>query len=177
MSDNKEKYSKTSKKEIELNVVETNKKKEQYDKAKRLEQQYNNKWKQHMVDINEIIKKITPNAEPKIKGSKMEYISEDYHVKADMFAGYLRIFDRKTGQAIKLDKTPGTLDETHFKIKKKKGKGKGELTMYIELIEKRVEPSEDYYFKVIPNDTKGISKRYDISMDDAERFYDKYVIA
>ena len=55
MSDNKEKYSKTSKKEIELNVVETNKKKEQYDKAKRLEQQYNNKWKQHMVDINEII--------------------------------------------------------------------------------------------------------------------------
>jgi len=124
MSDNKEKYSKTSKKEIELNVVETNKKKEQYDKAKRLEQQYNNKWKQHMVDINEIIKKFTPNAEPKIKGSKMEYISEDYHVKADMFAGYLRIFDRKTGQAIKLDKTPGTLDETHFKIKKKKEKEK-----------------------------------------------------
>lgn len=51
---------------------------------------------------------------------------------------------------------------------------KGNKTMFIELIEKRVEPSEDYYFKVIPNDTKGISKRYEISMDDAEKFYNKY---
>lgn len=46
--------------------------------------------------------------------------------------------------------------------------------MYIELIKKRVEPSDEYYFKVIPNDTKDISERYEISMDDAEMFYDKY---
>ena len=122
MSDYKASYSAVSKEEIQLNVVETSKKKEQYDNAKKLEQKYNNIWKKNLVDINEVIRKFTPNAEPKIKGSKIEYISDKYHIKADMFAGYLRIFDRKTGKALKPDKTPGNLDETHFKIKKKREK-------------------------------------------------------
>ncbi len=119
MSDYKTNYSNIAQKDIKENVVESDAKREQYEKVKAMEEKYNVIWNQHKVNINEIVQKFTPDAEPKLKGHKLEYIGNNYHIKADIYAGYLRIFDRKTGKALKADGTPGNLNETHLKILKK----------------------------------------------------------
>lgn len=49
----------------------------------------------------------------------MIFFGADYNVITDMANGYLRIFDKNQKTYIKLDGTPGTDKETHFKIKKR----------------------------------------------------------
>jgi hypothetical protein len=46
--------------------------------------------------------------------------------------------------------------------------------LFFKLILQRVEPSKDYYFKVIPDDTTNIAEVHNLSIDDAETIYDKY---
>lgn len=49
----------------------------------------------------------------------IRWLSELCRTLADMASGYLRIFDKNQKTYIKLDGTPGTDKETHFKIKKR----------------------------------------------------------
>ncbi len=46
--------------------------------------------------------------------------------------------------------------------------------MYFKLILEKAEPSNDFYFTEIPNDTSNIAKEHTLSMEDAELLYDKY---
>ena len=49
----------------------------------------------------------------------MIFFGGNYNVIADMASGYLRIYDNNLKSYVKLDGTPGTDKETHFKIKKR----------------------------------------------------------
>lgn len=66
--------------------------------------------------INDIIGEFAPGSVGRKKGYKIKYVGEDYIILADMIAGYLRIIDRHLNRFIKLDGTPGSDPETHFKI-------------------------------------------------------------
>ena len=72
-----------------------------------------------MVDINNIVQRFAPNSVGRAYGVKYQFESNRYIVKADMASGYLRIYDKLLEKYIKLDGTPGSLEETHFKIKKR----------------------------------------------------------
>ena len=41
-----------------------------YEKSKERERKYNERWKQHKVNLNELVNKYAPGATPKIKGVK-----------------------------------------------------------------------------------------------------------
>ncbi|MCR5429827.1 MAG: hypothetical protein K6E58_01160 [Eubacterium sp.] len=92
-----------------------------YERSKEREKKYNNNWKKNPVDLNEIVKKFTPEASGASKGVKYEFKNDKYIIKADMASGYLRIYDREAKAYVKLDGKKGNNNETHFKIKKKKG--------------------------------------------------------
>ena len=72
-----------------------------------------------MVDLNDIVWTFTPGAIGSVHGVKYEFENDHYVIKADMAAGYLRIYDKHLKKYVKLDGTPGSLEETHFKIKKR----------------------------------------------------------
>lgn len=91
-----------------------------YLKSKLREKQYNENWKKNTVDLNDIVKRFTPGVKGEARGIKYEFENKRYIVKVDMPSGYLRIKDKIIDKYIKLDGTPGTRDETHFKIKKRK---------------------------------------------------------
>ncbi|MBO4909781.1 MAG: hypothetical protein J5476_10950 [Lachnospiraceae bacterium] len=90
-----------------------------YSRSKLRESQYNDSWKRNSVNINDVVNRFTPGVKGKPHGVKYEFENSRYIVKADMPAGYLRIYDKTLRQYVKLDGTPGTLEETHFKIKKR----------------------------------------------------------
>ncbi len=92
-----------------------------YAMSKAREKKYNENWKKHMVDINDVVKKFTPGVKGEPKGVKFEFKNDNYIIKVDMPAGYLRIFDRKKKKYVKLDGNPSdSMEETHFKIKKRR---------------------------------------------------------
>ena len=92
-----------------------------YAKSKLRESLHNETWKEHPVNINDIVNQFTPGVKGKPKGVKFEFENADYIIKADMPAGYLRIFDKHTNSTIMLDGTPSNDPEkTHFKILKRK---------------------------------------------------------
>ena len=72
-----------------------------YALSKAREEKYNENWKKHMVDLNEIVKKFTPGAKGKPKGVKFEFKNDKYIIKVDMPSGYLRIYDRKLKKYVK----------------------------------------------------------------------------
>ncbi|SFC27225.1 hypothetical protein SAMN05216254_1508 [Bifidobacterium bifidum] len=43
-----------------------------------------------------------------------------WRIDADMVAGYLRIYDKRTKKNVKLNGLPGSNKETHFKILKRR---------------------------------------------------------
>ncbi|SCY14261.1 hypothetical protein [Butyrivibrio sp. INlla14] len=90
-----------------------------YYKSKVREAKFNNNWKKNSVNLNDIVKQFTPGAKGSPRGVKYEFVGSRYIVKVDMPSGYLRIMDRKTKKYVKLDGTPGTNEETHFKIYKR----------------------------------------------------------
>lgn len=60
---------------------------------------YQKNWAQ--VNLNEIVEKFSPKAEPYERGGKFIYGGERYDVVTDTFGGYLRIIDKtipKTGR-------------------------------------------------------------------------------
>lgn len=91
-----------------------------YARSKKREKEHNEDWKKRSVNLNDIVKQFTPGVKGKPHGVKFQYENSKYIIKADMASGYLRIYDKTIKQYVKLDGTPGTLEETHFKIKKRR---------------------------------------------------------
>lgn len=114
-NDNKSIYSASSKYYVENhNATDYD-----YDKSKEREKKHNSSWEKQKVNLNEIIDEFAPTFREREVGSKMIFFGERYNVIADMASGYLRIFDTVLKSHVKLDGTPGTDRETHFKIKKR----------------------------------------------------------
>ena len=92
-----------------------------YYKSKLREAKYNENWKKHMVNLNDVVKQFTPGAKGKPKGVKYEFENANYIIKVDMPSGYLRIFDKKAKMYTTIGGTPSfDFEETHFKIMKRK---------------------------------------------------------
>lgn len=92
-----------------------------FARSKHRESKFNENWKKHMVNINDVISQFTPGVKGKPKGVKFQFENENYIVKVDMPSGYLRIYDKKAKSYIRIDGTPSRREEdTHFKIMKRK---------------------------------------------------------
>ena len=76
--------------------------------------EHNEDWKKRSVNLNDIVKQFTPGVKGKPQGVKFQYENSKYIIKADMASGYIRIYDITIKQYVKLDGTPGTLDEMLF---------------------------------------------------------------
>ena len=119
MADSKSNYSNASTNYVTKKINQSTTDKGRYSRSKAREAQYNEDWKKHMANINDVINQFAPNSVGKEKGVKFQFEGAEYIIIADMASGYLRIFDKETQQYVKLDGTPGSLSETHFKIKKR----------------------------------------------------------
>ena len=119
MADSKSNYSNASTNYVTKKIHQSSDDMGRYARSKTREAQFNEDWKKHMVNINDVIKKFAPNSVGKEKGVKFQFEGTRYIIKADMASGYLRIYDKTLKDYVKLDGTPGTLSETHFKIKKR----------------------------------------------------------
>lgn len=119
MADDKDRYSDASFDYVTEGIHESDVDMERYRRSKARESAYNENWKQHMVDINDVVHQFAPNSVGQAHGVKYQFESDRYIIKADMASGYLRIYDKVLRQYVRLDGTPGSLEETHFKIKKR----------------------------------------------------------
>lgn len=119
MADNKSSYSNASTNYVTKKIFQSSIDMGRYVRSKAREAQFNENWKQNMVNINDVINQFAPNSIGKVNGVKFQFEGPQYIIKADMVGGYLRIFDKLLRQYVKLDGTPGSLSETHFKIKKR----------------------------------------------------------
>lgn len=119
MSDSKSLYSESAKRYNKVTRHSGITDAVRYLKSKLREEKYNENWKKNMVNLNDIVNQYTPGAKGKAKGVKYEFENNNYIVKVDMPSGYLRIYDKAQKTFIKLDGTPGTNEETHFKVKKR----------------------------------------------------------
>ena len=119
MADKKADYSDASQNYVTKKIHETPIDLERYKRSKARESKFNDSWKKNMVNINDVIQKFTPNGVSSLHGVKYQVEDVRYIVKADMASGYLRIYDKSLRLYVKLDGTPGSLEETHFKIKKR----------------------------------------------------------
>ena len=90
-----------------------------YKKSKNREARHNSEWEKRKVNINEIIDRFASDFTARENRQKMIFFGGKYNVIADMASGYLRIYDNALKTYVKLDGTPGTDKETHFKIKKR----------------------------------------------------------
>ena len=124
MSDYKTPYSNVSRDYIDTDVKNNKIDEGRYNRSKDREKQFNDNWLENEVDINEVVTKFMPD-ESKIEaytesGVKYYYEDDNYQIRCDKVAGYLRIYDKKNHRFLKLDGTPSKEQkETHFKIKKK----------------------------------------------------------
>lgn len=119
MADSKSNYSNASTNYVTKKIHQSTTDMGRYARSKLREAQFNEDWKKHMVNINDVIKKFAPNSVGKEKGVKFQFEGAKYIIKADMASGYLRIYDKTLKNYVKLDGTPGLQSETHFKIKKR----------------------------------------------------------
>lgn len=119
MADDKDRYSNASLDYVTERIHDSDVEMERYNRSKARESVYNDNWKQHMVDINDVVHQFAPNSVGEALGVKYQFESERYIIKADMASGYLRIYDKVLRRYVKLDGTSGSLAETHFKIKKR----------------------------------------------------------
>ena len=119
MADSKANYSNTASTKISESSSDP-KIQAAYARAKEEERKFNTNWVKNKVDLNDLIDKFAPIHTIKIEGSrKCDIIGEKFIIKADIFNGSARLFDRTIKRYVKLDGTKGTLDQTHFKIKKR----------------------------------------------------------
>ena len=91
-----------------------------YCKSKLREKKFNENWKKNMVNLNDVVNQFTPKAKGSPHGVKYHFENTNYIIKVDMPSGYLRIFDKRIKQYVKLDGLPGNNEETHFKVKRRK---------------------------------------------------------
>jgi hypothetical protein len=120
MSDSKVGYSKAAKFYARIMIHSSMLDAIRYYKSKLRESKYNSNWEKNKVNLNDVVSKFTPSKKGEAKGVKYVFRNANYTIKADMPSGYLRIFDNKAKKYVKLDVTPGTNEETHFKIKKRR---------------------------------------------------------
>lgn len=120
MADSKTCYSEASKYYIEVDVRESELDAKRYERSKERELRFNENWKKRSVNINEIVDAFTPGCEGVRDGVKFVFENSTYLIKADMPAGYLRIYNKETKQYLLPDGTPcSSFDDSHFKIKKR----------------------------------------------------------
>ena len=120
MSDSKSCYSEASNYYIEVDVAQNEIDAKRYERSKERERRYNDNWKKIMVNINEIVDRFTPGCEGYRDGVKFVFENERYLIKADMPAGYLRIYDKENKCYVMPDGSPCvSADKSHFKIKKR----------------------------------------------------------
>ena len=119
MADSKSSYSNASTNYVTKTIQQSPTDMGRYARSKLREAQFNEDWKKHMVNINDVINQFAPNSVGKEKGVKFQFEGTKYIIKADMASGYLRIYDKTLKDYVKLDGTPGLPNETHFKIKKR----------------------------------------------------------
>lgn len=120
MSDAKPHYSEASSEFVEIDTVEQEEAKRLYEKSKVREDKHNDEWKEHPVNINDIVDEYAPGAKGEKAGVKYIFKGERYNVIADMASGYLRVQDTVTNTYLKFDGSFVKDDEgTHFKIKRK----------------------------------------------------------
>ena len=119
MADNKSDYSNASTNYVTNKIQQSADEMGRYSRSKAREAQFNEDWKKHMVNINDVINQFAPNSVGKEKGVKFHFEGTKYIIKADMASGYLRIYDKTLKDYVKLDGTLGLPNETHFKIKKR----------------------------------------------------------
>ncbi|MDO4501392.1 MAG: hypothetical protein Q4B60_09025 [Erysipelotrichaceae bacterium] len=125
MSDYKQAYSDISKDYIENVVPYSDLDKARYDRSKARESKYNDAWLKQKVNLNEIVDQFVPEVEKfsekhKKGGVKYEFEGDQYVIKCDKVAGYLRIYDKIAKSYCKLDGSPSdSLEDTHFKIKRR----------------------------------------------------------
>ena len=91
-----------------------------YDRSKDRETRWNESWKRQPVDLNDIVSRFTPGAQGRRRGVKYVFENARWRIDADMVAGYLRIYDKRTKKNVKLNGLPGSNKETHFKILKRR---------------------------------------------------------
>ncbi|MDO4443622.1 MAG: hypothetical protein Q4B69_07090 [Slackia sp.] len=121
MSDSKDCYSKASNYYIEVDVRQQEIDAQRYMRSKNRERKFNDNWMKVQVDINEIVDRFTPGTKGRKKGVKFVFENERYAIKADMPAGYLRIYDKERGGYLSPDGKPcPDNNSSHFKIKKRK---------------------------------------------------------
>jgi len=70
--------------------------KERYEKSKERERKFNERWKQHKVNLNELVERYAPGATPKIKGVKAVFEGKDYKVIVDLPSGYAKVQEKAT---------------------------------------------------------------------------------
>lgn len=66
-----------------------------YYRSKVRESKFNENWKKHMVNLNDVVNQYTPEVKGKPKGVKYQFENNKYIIKVDMPSGYLRIYDKK----------------------------------------------------------------------------------
>ena len=119
MADSKSNYSNTA--SAKTSEASSNPKiQAAYVRAKEEERRFNSNWSKNKVNLNDLVEKFAPIHATKLEGSrKYNIIGKNYIIKVDLFSGSARVFDRTIKRYVKLDGTKGTLDQTHFKIKKR----------------------------------------------------------
>ena len=120
MSDSKQRYSDSSRSYIDNDVLGSLVNQGRYDRSKDREAKWNENWKKQPVNLNEIVSRFTPGVQGRRKGVKYVFENARWRVDADMVAGYLRIYDKRTKKNVKLNGLPGSNKETHFKILKRR---------------------------------------------------------
>lgn len=120
MSDSKSCYSEASKYYVEVKTRSSEIDAKRYERSKERERLYNENWIKHSVNINDIVDYFTLGCDGCRDGVKFVFENDRYLIKADMPAGYLRIYDKETKQYLMPDGSPcASRDESHFKIKKR----------------------------------------------------------
>ena len=120
MSDSKSCYSEASKYYVEVETQSSEIDAKRYERSKERERRYNENWIKRSVNINDIVDCFTPGCEGYRDGVKLVFENERYLIKADMPAGYLRIYDKTTKQYLMPNGAMCTgFDDSHFKIKKR----------------------------------------------------------
>ena len=116
MADSKEEYS-TESKDFIARVPTDKPAEKEYERSKKREAKYNERWKKQKVNLNEVVDTFAPDATIRKEKGKLIYEGERYNVLADMSAGYLRIWDKETEQYVTLDGAPDPKYKNgHYKI-------------------------------------------------------------
>ena len=88
-----------------------------FQASKERERKYNERWKQHKANLNELVNRYTPGATPKIEGVKAIFDGDRYKIIAGLPSGYVKVQEKHKKKWLNYDGTFKRKDEKdHFKI-------------------------------------------------------------